>query len=968
MVEKHIFNFEKLLDQIGTSLSDFEEIKKDDIAFFILGKGNFGFAEKMKSKKNSIIYAIKKLDKKKHIKDICFKRETEISIKLDHPNLVKFYGYFEDKEKIDKFRFVYKDDKKRKVTETEDKEIYCLVLEFAENGSLKDYFKNYKEKNRTEKSFTPLPQEIITKFLKQSLDALKYLHANNIIHRDISLDNILLGENYTIKISDFGISAKLKDNSEKNDDYNNDNNNDKDNENEEEILDDESLYCKFTICGRKDMVPPEIENGTCYDYRFDIYCLGLAFLCLISEKHPIQIIKNENNEYKGKKVHDEYIFKNYYNNYLIKLIKRMLEKDINYRPTSSQCYEELEYIEKLINNPDDENAKKYLEEINKLLYRKRAASEVPKKHDNYKIYYVDKPPKHQTIDKTSFNPNNNSNVNNCSNLNNTNFNNSNNCSNNNLYNINNNNFNTNINNNYQNFNTNINNNYNNNFICNTNNINNSFNNNFNNNNNINNNFNNSNFNCNTIVNNNFNNSNFNCNTIVNNNFNNNFNNNNNINNNFNNNNFNCNTMVNNIFNNSNFNCNTIVNNNFNNNNFNYNTMVNNIFNNNNFNNNFDRRHSASYSYQSPFSYINNQSYYSNQSKLHHISNNKLLFEFKNDNFKDMQNMMTNLNINVSINSSLVSALQCASDCLERYDFKTNLKYVQENFIKDNIFLLNIANIFEKLSKISENKQDEINFANSIQNFSNQAKSFNLSLETDENNPFQALSNLFNYLNGEYRKNKCSYINSIFRKFTELDILPKNKFPNVYAKINYFTENLHSHIVDAFYYILLHLTRCPKCNNVLKADFSNKADISWYIPLPGNSNDKISNLINNYITSQKNSDENSKCDNCGYEGPGKNELGFLNTPKYLLINIEGENKEIKNIDDTLDLSKYSLTKIGKKKYNIFCFVTKENDKFRTYVKNDQNEWCFYTTENAKINSPATNTSNCIPYIVIYEAEL
>ena len=381
MVEKHIFNFEKLLDQIGTSLSDFEEIKKDDISFFILGKGNFGFAEKMKSKKNSIIYAIKKLDKKKHIKDICFKRETEISIKLDHPNLVKFYGYFEDKEKIDKFRFVYKDDKKRKVTETEDKEIYCLVLEFAENGSLKDYFKNYKEKNRTEKSFTPLPQEIITKFLKQSLDALKYLHANNIIHRDISLDNILLGENYTIKISDFGISAKLKDNSEKNDDYNNDNNNDKDNENEEEILDDESLYCKFTICGRKDMVPPEIENGTCYDYRFDIYCLGLAFLCLISEKHPIQIIKNENNEYKGKKVHDEYIFKNYYNNYLIKLIKRMLEKDINYRPTSSQCYEELEYIEKLINNPDDENAKKYLEEINKLLYRKRAASEVPKKHD-----------------------------------------------------------------------------------------------------------------------------------------------------------------------------------------------------------------------------------------------------------------------------------------------------------------------------------------------------------------------------------------------------------------------------------------------------------------------------------------------------------------------------------------------------------------------------------------------------------
>ena len=803
MTQKKIFNPGKLLDQIGTSLSEFEEVKKDDIVFFILGKGNFGYAEKMKSKKNSIFYAIKKLDKNKHIKDINFKRETEISIKLDHPNLVKFYGYFEDKENIDKFKYVYKGDKKRKVTENEDKEIYCLVLEFAENGSLKQYFNNYKEKNKTEKSFTPIPQEIIIKFLKQSLDALKYLHENKIIHRDISLDNILLGENYTIKISDFGISAKIKDNNEKDDDYNNDNYNyndkDNENENEEEILDDESLYCKFTICGRKDMVPPEIENKASYDYRFDIYCLGLAFLCLISEKHPIEILRDGNKKYIGKIIYEEYIFKTY-NNYLINLIKRMLEKDINYRPTSSQCYEELEYIEKIINNPDDENAKKYLEERNKPLYKKKAVSEIPKRHDTHKIYFVDEPSTQQTIDNTSFNPNNNSNFNGCSNFNNTNFNNSNNCLNNNLCN---NNFNTNINNNYQNFNNNINNNYNNNFNCNT---------------NINNNFNN-NFNYNTNINNNFNN---------------------------------------------NFNCN--INNNFNNNNFNYNNNNNNNFNNinfNNFNNNYERRHSASYPCQYPFSYIKNQYYLNNQSKLHLESHNNLIVEFKNDNFRDMQNMISNLNINISISSSLVSALQCASVCLERYDFKTNLEFVQKQYVRDNIFLLNIANIFVKLSKISENKQDEIDFASSIQSFCDQAKSFNFSLETNENNPFQFLSNFFNYLNGEYRKHKSSYINSIFMKFTELDILPKIKIPYVYDKIKYFTENFHSHIVAAFYYIILHLTRCPKCNNVLKVDDSNKDGISWFIPLPGNINDKISNIINNYITNQKNSDENYQCDNCGY---------------------------------------------------------------------------------------------------------
>ena len=50
MSKRKIFNPEQLLDEIGISLSDFEEVKKDDINFFILGKGNFGFAEKMKSK------------------------------------------------------------------------------------------------------------------------------------------------------------------------------------------------------------------------------------------------------------------------------------------------------------------------------------------------------------------------------------------------------------------------------------------------------------------------------------------------------------------------------------------------------------------------------------------------------------------------------------------------------------------------------------------------------------------------------------------------------------------------------------------------------------------------------------------------------------------------------------------------------------------------------------------------------
>lgn len=46
-------------------------------------------------------------------------------------------------------------------------------------------------------------------FSLQLVSALKYMRANKIIHRDLKPANILLGHNLDVKISDFGLSAKL---------------------------------------------------------------------------------------------------------------------------------------------------------------------------------------------------------------------------------------------------------------------------------------------------------------------------------------------------------------------------------------------------------------------------------------------------------------------------------------------------------------------------------------------------------------------------------------------------------------------------------------------------------------------------------------------------------------------------------------------------------------------------------------
>ena len=185
---------------------------------------------------------------------------------------------------------------------------------------------------------------------------MKYLHGKSIFHRDIKPDNILLDKDNNIKITDFGISAKF-----------NDNNSDNESNSKDE---DEILYSKFTTVGRRDFICPEIENGTPYDCRCDIYSLGLVMLCLMSYEHPIKLIKQGEGKKTVRLIKRDGMNENAYNLYLRKLVLRMLEEEIDLRPTSFECYDELIKIEKIIENQNDENAKKYLGNKNKINAKK----------------------------------------------------------------------------------------------------------------------------------------------------------------------------------------------------------------------------------------------------------------------------------------------------------------------------------------------------------------------------------------------------------------------------------------------------------------------------------------------------------------------------------------------------------------------------------------------------------------------
>ena len=87
-----------------------------------------------------------------------FIRELKIQSCLEHPNVVKLFGFFHDKATI------------------------YLIMELGSQGQL---YKVIKEKKK-------LGEATVSFIIRQLCEAVKYLHSLHIIHRDIKPENIVL--------------------------------------------------------------------------------------------------------------------------------------------------------------------------------------------------------------------------------------------------------------------------------------------------------------------------------------------------------------------------------------------------------------------------------------------------------------------------------------------------------------------------------------------------------------------------------------------------------------------------------------------------------------------------------------------------------------------------------------------------------------------------------------------------------
>ncbi len=196
------------------------------------------------------------------------RNEIDILKFINHPNIIRFFDYFENSEYI------------------------FIVFEYISIGNLESFMES-----------TALNETIVAKITYQIADAISYLNRFGIIHRDIKLENVMVVQanpDIRVKVIDFGFSKVLA---------------------PKEKLSDG--------LGTLVYVAPEIILRDPYDKPIDIWSLGVCIYYLIYEKFPFDDISDDEETIAMKIINDPLKFDETQevSKELILLLKKCLKKD-----------------------------------------------------------------------------------------------------------------------------------------------------------------------------------------------------------------------------------------------------------------------------------------------------------------------------------------------------------------------------------------------------------------------------------------------------------------------------------------------------------------------------------------------------------------------------------------------------------------------------------------------------------------
>ena len=233
-----------------------------------IGKGSYSKVYQGYHKETKVEIAMKKILFNKLQSGVKDKVISEINIlqKMNHDNIMKLYEY--------KF----------------DGDYLVLITEYCKDKDLD----HWVGKNNSIDNIIDIIQQIVC--------GIEYMHSNNILHRDIKPQNILLHNNI-IKICDFGFSTIIK----------------------------ESNMMFNTICGTPLFMSPELLFLKPYTIKSDIWALGVLFYIIIYKVHPFGKLTSLD-DYRSKINMKIYFPPIEGLNNIIDIIKLMLQSNMEDRP------------------------------------------------------------------------------------------------------------------------------------------------------------------------------------------------------------------------------------------------------------------------------------------------------------------------------------------------------------------------------------------------------------------------------------------------------------------------------------------------------------------------------------------------------------------------------------------------------------------------------------------------------------
>jgi len=243
----------------------------------IIGQGSYAIVRLVVDKRSGETFALKSYSKLK-LCDIqrkeSVKREIEILQTSNHPNIVKLHRTIDTPTQLH------------------------LVMEMGGTLSLQSYLKS--------KAAKKLNESEVKLIFKQLVDGVSYLHKNNIAHRDLKLENILIDDNKNIKVIDFGFSLVTPRNKPLN-----------------------------VCCGTPSYMAPElIAKKNYYGHLVDIWALGILLFVLLSGYFPFKAPTN--GELYNKITSGQYQIPDNLSSDVKSLIKRMLRMNPHERPSAQE--------------------------------------------------------------------------------------------------------------------------------------------------------------------------------------------------------------------------------------------------------------------------------------------------------------------------------------------------------------------------------------------------------------------------------------------------------------------------------------------------------------------------------------------------------------------------------------------------------------------------------------------------------